>query len=210
MADVEMRYPEGMSAAEHAGRLAVPGGPAPRSMPTTEAARLLGSTAESRAAMRSPEGVFRHALGKRNDEPLTVTDVYRLWSFVRDTPDRRENTTGVSNDYNPRGLTVYEGTFRPDVAEYVRGNYQALARALDEGGVDLMRRLESEHRDSVAREASVSAYTPGPGEPGPQSMPTAEARAAAKRAKSKARQDAAKRPHNPRMGPVKRKHGGGY
>ena len=30
------------------------------------------------------------------------------------------------------------------------------------------------------------------------------------KAKSKARQDAAKRPHNPRMGPVKRKHGGGY
>lgn len=30
------------------------------------------------------------------------------------------------------------------------------------------------------------------------------------KARSKARQDAAKRPQNPRMGPVKRKHGGGY
>lgn len=29
-------------------------------------------------------------------------------------------------------------------------------------------------------------------------------------ARAKARQDAAKRPQNPRMGPVKRKHGGGY
>jgi hypothetical protein len=210
MADVEMRYPEGMIEMGHAGRLVAPGGVAPRAMPTAEARRLRGSTAESRAAMRSPEGVFRHALGKRHDEPLTMVDVYALIAFARNPPERRSNTGPVSNDYNPRGITDFGATWSPDVAGYVRGNYQALVRALDEGGVDLMRRLDSEHRDSVAREASVSAYTPGPGEPGPQSMPTAEARAAAKQAKSKARQDAAKRPQNPRMGPVKRKHGGGY
>ena len=87
--------------------------------------------------------------------------------------------------------------------------------------------------DAQAQEAARSGYTPGPGEPGVQSMPDAAPGWFAQRAREqfypaggppwsreqleeirvrrqKARQDAAKRPQNPRMGPVKRKHGGGY